>query len=52
MWNLEPIETSSSPAQRIAYLWKFRISEVNAWVLAGAPAEEESRTAGESGRNE
>jgi len=37
------IETKGLPAHRMGRLWKFRISEVDDWVLAGGRAEEEER---------
>jgi len=42
------IETKRLPAKRIGRLWKFKLSEVDAWVNAGGaadrPAEDDSPT--------
>jgi excisionase family DNA binding protein len=32
------IETKGMPAHRIGRLWKFKLSEVDAWVRQGGPA--------------
>ena len=37
------IESRGLPAHRMGRLWKFRISEVDEWVLAGGAADEEAR---------
>jgi excisionase family DNA binding protein len=31
------IETKAMPAHRIGRLWKFKLSEVDAWVRSGGP---------------
>ena len=37
------IEKKGLPAHRMGRLWKFRISEVDEWVLAGGAADDEAR---------
>ena len=48
------IEKKGLPAHRMGRLWKFRISEVDEWVLAGGAGEpdsnEDATKRGESGR--
>jgi excisionase family DNA binding protein len=49
------IETKRLPAKRIGRLWKFKISEVDAWVQAGgaeiAPASDRDDVDNNEGRN-
>jgi excisionase family DNA binding protein len=35
------IESKSLPAHRVGRLWKFKLSEVDKWVLAGRAAEDD-----------
>ena len=37
------IERKGLPAHRVGRLWKFKISEVDEWVLAGGAADDEGR---------
>jgi excisionase family DNA binding protein len=37
------IEKKGLPAHRMGRLWKFRISEVDEWVLGGDAADDEAR---------
>ncbi len=37
------IERKKLPAHKVGRLWKFQVSEVNAWVRAGRAAEEPAR---------
>ena len=34
------IETKSLPAQRVGRLWKFKLSDVDRWVMDGMAAED------------
>ena len=34
------IETKSLPAQRVGRLWKFKLSDVDRWVIDGMAAED------------
>ncbi|MGW3614523.1 helix-turn-helix domain-containing protein [Micromonospora sp. NPDC005163] len=36
------IESKSLPAHRVGRLWKFKLSQVDAWVEAGGAAEPET----------
>lgn len=36
------IEAKSLPAQRVGRLWKFKLSDVDRWVMDGMAAEDES----------
>jgi excisionase family DNA binding protein len=37
------IESRGLPAHRMGRLWKFRLSEIDEWVLAGGAADEQTR---------
>lgn len=39
------IDAKSLPAQRIGRLWKFKLSDVDAWVRTGMAADGESQVA-------
>ncbi len=45
------IDNRGLPAHKIGRLWKFKVSQVDAWVQAGNPAEggDDYRPKGESG---
>ncbi|MCZ7420582.1 helix-turn-helix domain-containing protein [Verrucosispora sp. WMMA2121] len=36
------IESKSLPAHRVGRLWKFKLSQVDAWIEAGGAAESET----------
>lgn len=36
------IESKSLPARRVGRLWKFKLSQVDAWIEAGGAAESEN----------
>lgn len=42
------IGRSYMPAHRVGRLWKFKASEVNAWVRAGGPGAPPDRASGQS----
>lgn len=44
------IESKSLPAHRVGRLWKFKLSQVDAWVEAGGAAEGSSNESGEDER--
>lgn len=37
------IESKSLPAHRVGRLWKFKISQVDAWIEAGGAAESDDK---------
>jgi excisionase family DNA binding protein len=37
------IESKSLPAHRVGRLWKFKLSQVDAWIEAGGAAESEEK---------
>jgi len=38
------IESKSLPAHRVGRLWKFKLSQVDAWIEAGGAAESDDTT--------
>jgi hypothetical protein len=42
------IEAKSLPAQRVGRLWKFKLSDVDRWVMDGMAAEAASAAAAKS----
>lgn len=41
-WLEKEDENKRIPSHRMGRLWKFRISEVDSWVLAGGPNEKKN----------
>jgi excisionase family DNA binding protein len=40
------IESKALPAHRVGRLWKFKLSQVDAWIEAGGAAESDQEKAG------
>lgn len=43
------IETKDLPAHRIGRLWKFKLSEIDAWVVGGKAAESDENAQAREG---
>jgi len=42
------LEKKKIPAHRVGKLWKFRVSEIDAWVIKGGAAEDSQPSIGEN----
>lgn len=43
------IETKDLPAHRVGRLWKFKLSEIDAWVVGGKAADPDENTQARGG---